>query len=647
MTEVYSSSLRPSPIPDIKTRATYDDTMSTPRRSVVPSDFSDLSPLDALAAQGRLLNKRLTQHGRRSTESPPPGVRVLDDSVFPKFGVSDTFDNREFRGYEKRNRVPEKRRGRGSESPQSPVDSLSIATLSLLAIPQNPTASTTRTTASANNTVDSARSESQASSFLSLSTSSEGSETPTERVLTSRIYQPPQKIEPPKLRPIIKTQQLARPYSPAQSPSSSEDQTTPIDLPSVPRSYTPQLTNSLDRPRLPSLQTKVYNPGKRTPSINFSRPYSSRSSAYSDASSAHEVDYFSAPRTYSPADDHLSIPQRSPSSESTPSSPGISDEDFKKLPRGRRKSRPVDTGVFFHSKSIRSASSAHRWPQTPVTPTHESLGNGEKTGMSSSPAEDPMPRINHLSTSTTFSVNSTGTSVMDIPPPPPLPRPATSGALSESPRLDVRPRQARSVSQDVRRPSMSPRPKSQGSPQAPFTQQSHPREFSSPTQILNPSRSTSISGVHPFALTEGEDPNDHVALGIKYHQQDLLPQATHQFQLAAESGEPTGMLFYSLSLRHGWGCAANPEKAVEWLHSAAETASAQVDENGVRRPGGQGAYGLNFRSEDGKRGGATLALAIYELGQSYMHGWGVAKDKHLALRCYEISANFGDTDGQW
>jgi TPR repeat protein len=40
-------------------------------------------------------------------------------------------------------------------------------------------------------------------------------------------------------------------------------------------------------------------------------------------------------------------------------------------------------------------------------------------------------------------------------------------------------------------------------------------------------------------------------------------------------------------------------------------------------------------------------LAIYELGQSYMHGWGVAKDKRLALRCYEISANFGDTDGQW
>ena len=80
-------------------------------------------------------------------------------------------------------------------------------------------------------------------------------------------------------------------------------------------------------------------------------------------------------------------------------------------------------------------------------------------------------------------------------------------------------------------------------------------------------------------------------------------------------------------LRHGWGCAANPEKAVEWLHSAAECASAEVDENGVRRPL-VGGNGFTFKSEDDKRGGATLALAIYELGQSYMHGWGVQKDKY-------------------
>ena len=641
MTEVYAGSLRPSPIPAIQTRATHDDTMSAaPRRSVLPSDYNDLSPLDALAAQGRLLNKRLTQNGR-STDTPPPGVGLQDGSVFPKFGVSDTFENREFRGYEKRSRVPEKRKGGGSEGSHSPIDSLSMATLSSVSIPKKP-GPIAKTAAVPIGAVDLSRSESQASSFLSLSTSSEGSETPIERVLTSRIYQPPQKVEPPKLRPIIKTQHLGRPYSPAESLSSGDDEPTPVDLPPAPRPYTPQLSNSLDRPRLPSLQTKVY-PSRRTPSINFSRPYSSRSSAYSDASSVHEVDYFSAPRTLSPVDDYLSIPARSPSTESTDSSPGIPDEDLKKLPRGRRKSRPVDTGVFFHAKSVKSASSAYRWPQTPVTPTGE---QGEKKRVAS-PAEDPMPRIHHLSTSTTFSVYSNGTAFTDIPPPaPPVPRPATSGSHSESPRLDARPRQERSSSHELRTPSMSARPKSQSSSSAPFTQQSNPLGFSSPTQILNPSRSTTTSLV-PSAPDEFDNVDDHVALGIKYHQLNLLPQATHHFQLAAESGEPTGMLFYSLSLRHGWGCAANPQKAVEWLHSAAETASAQVDEKGVRRPGGEGALGLDFKSEEGKRGGATLALAIYELGQSYMHGWGVAKDKHLALRCYEISANFGDTDGQW
>jgi TPR repeat protein len=111
------------------------------------------------------------------------------------------------------------------------------------------------------------------------------------------------------------------------------------------------------------------------------------------------------------------------------------------------------------------------------------------------------------------------------------------------------------------------------------------------------------------------------------------------------------MLLYSLSLRHGWGCAANPAKAVEYLHLAAENASAQVDQNGVVRPTATLSPATpitpDIKSPVNSKGSATLALAIYELGQSYMHGWGVQKDKHLALRCFEMSANFGDTDGQW
>jgi TPR repeat protein len=41
---------------------------------------------------------------------------------------------------------------------------------------------------------------------------------------------------------------------------------------------------------------------------------------------------------------------------------------------------------------------------------------------------------------------------------------------------------------------------------------------------------------------------------------------------------------------------------------------------------------------------AQFALSVYELGVSHMNGWGTEQDKPLALRCYEIAANWGDSD---
>ena len=41
---------------------------------------------------------------------------------------------------------------------------------------------------------------------------------------------------------------------------------------------------------------------------------------------------------------------------------------------------------------------------------------------------------------------------------------------------------------------------------------------------------------------------------------------------------------------------------------------------------------------------AEFALAIYELGISYMNGWGIPKDKSLAVRCFEIAGSWGDCD---
>lgn len=48
-----------------------------------------------------------------------------------------------------------------------------------------------------------------------------------------------------------------------------------------------------------------------------------------------------------------------------------------------------------------------------------------------------------------------------------------------------------------------------------------------------------------------------------------------------------------------------------------------------------------------KQGGAAkgeLVLAIYELANSFRHGWGVEKDPVAARSYYETAANLGDTD---
>lgn len=48
-----------------------------------------------------------------------------------------------------------------------------------------------------------------------------------------------------------------------------------------------------------------------------------------------------------------------------------------------------------------------------------------------------------------------------------------------------------------------------------------------------------------------------------------------------------------------------------------------------------------------KEGGAAkgeLVLALYELANSFRHGWGVEKDPVAARLYYETAANLGDTD---
>lgn len=583
-------------------------TSGRPSLSIIPSDFDDLSPLDALAAQGRLLNKRLTQHGaKESISSFSDADSLLDQSVFPKFGLVESLDDRGYRGFERRNRLPERRKtgdSDKSDSPRSPVDNLSLATLSLLTVPRPLSPNLQRST-------------SQTSSVLSISTSSDESMTPIDHhVAATRIYQALPKHETPRLRPIVKADQLEQSHDASESPASItwENALTDIRTTAPLRPFAAQ-SNTLDRPRLPSIQLAHNYDDHRTPSINFSRPYSSKSTS-SDVSSAYEVDYFSQQNT-PPTEDRLHVPYPSSGTESAASSPGLNQEEINRLPRGRSASRShvIDTGVFFHSTSMNKLDTAHRWPQTPITPTTSS-----ERRFPSSPPQLPTHPTESLGPSLYSKSEAASTSSLPLP----STRPDTSSTISTNVHSSTHPQARQTMAfksthlSTTTTPLLPPQP-----------------IFSSPTQVLPSSSRSTLSISVPKSSLSAED---HLTLGIQFHEQDQLAQSTHHFMLSAQGGSPTGMLFYSLSLRHGWGCAANPEKAVEWLHYAADAASGeQVDEK----------HAATFSGKAGKKGGATLALAIYELGQSYMHGWGVAKDKRLALRCYEISAKCGDPDGQW
>ena len=99
--------------------------------------------------------------------------------------------------------------------------------------------------------------------------------------------------------------------------------------------------------------------------------------------------------------------------------------------------------------------------------------------------------------------------------------------------------------------------------------------------------------------------------------------------LSPRRGERTT---YTASDRHGWGITPNPTLGITYLSQAASN-SAAIESQALQS-------GM-------KKGGAAkgeLVLAMYELAQSFRHGWGVEKDPVAARSYYETAANLGDTD---
>ncbi|ORX64131.1 HCP-like protein, partial [Basidiobolus meristosporus CBS 931.73] len=126
--------------------------------------------------------------------------------------------------------------------------------------------------------------------------------------------------------------------------------------------------------------------------------------------------------------------------------------------------------------------------------------------------------------------------------------------------------------------------------------------------------------------------DQYVQLAIQSHEKNELEKAAHFFRLAACQGSPIGLFLYGISLRHGWGCKANPTAAFQCLQKAAECAV--FDLNHITQ-----ASNLCVAREE-------LVLAIHELGVSFQNGWGVVRNKTTAAYYFEIAANLGDPDAQ-
>ncbi|KAL8774740.1 MAG: hypothetical protein Q9209_000679 [Squamulea sp. 1 TL-2023] len=132
---------------------------------------------------------------------------------------------------------------------------------------------------------------------------------------------------------------------------------------------------------------------------------------------------------------------------------------------------------------------------------------------------------------------------------------------------------------------------------------------------------------------------DHLAKGIASHESGNFKESTYHLRIAAKANLPTAMLLYALACRHGWGMRPNPSEGVQWLRRAADCASLEIadDEDGMK----EGKV-MDIAQQKTRR--AQFALSIYELGVSHMNGWGIEQDKALALRCFEIAGNWGDAD---
>jgi TPR repeat protein len=211
-----------------------------------------------------------------------------------------------------------------------------------------------------------------------------------------------------------------------------------------------------------------------------------------------------------------------------------------------------------------------------------------------------------------------------------LPSPTLTNTASKSRRKE------RPSDIAIPRPTPHASEETQSSPRA---RKYHKSEHPSPTTTTSDASTIKARLAHSKELSSEMTPELHLEKGIACHEAGSLQESTYHFRLAAKAGLSDAMLLYALACRHGWGMRPSPADAVMWLRKAVDSAQVGVEEDEQAAKAGK-----HLDTMEKAKHRAQFALGAYELGISYMKGWGVPQDKALALRCFEVAGSWGDAD---
>lgn len=393
---------------------------------------------------------------------------------------------------------------------------------------------------------------------------------------------------------------------------------------------------SVQQPRSPSLKSETSINGVLGPriSLNFSRPRSTASlSILSRADSPalqQPTDSQSRPPATTQAASH--VPEHIENADSADSAAYLSGAGSSytyakfSLPRGRMVSR--DSAIF------QGLSTPHfEWKE----PLFQNTSLPSVTPQRLPTPASPPSRVTHAQQQDDSKTNETPSAFSFEFGSPATPEQPFRKQPSASPSQSFKSAKSATsskacISIETGNSSSMHAPAASGS-EAEDTKSSSSKSNSTLRPTSTRTGMTSASGYHYMS------PDEHVTKGIECHEKGSLQESTYHLRIAAMQNHPTAMLLYALACRHGWGMRPNQREGVQWLRKALDSAMLELAED---EDSSSAAGAREFPDSKARR--AELALSIYELGVSHLNGWGIEQDKALALRCFEVAGHWGDVD---